>query len=164
MVYIDIFPYDYVPENKVLRLIKGFNANILMFIASCVMDHRYMDENYKAFLQKAQKGKLFLLIRKITGTIFSFYKPERWFDIVDKSIQYDKETSLMTSATGRRHYFNEIYPTTVFLPLSELPFQGYPLYVPGNWNEYLVGNYGSNYMIPPDESKRESHFITEIKI
>ena len=162
-VYIDIFPYDYVPENRVIRRIKGIRANALMFIASCVMDEKYMSDDYRAFLKKSTDGGLFLKIRSITGKVFSWRKPEKWFDRVDKAIRY-KKTGLITSATGRRHFFGEIYSVDSFFPLTELEFNEHMFYAPGKWQEYLKGNYGSDYMIPPAEEKRESHFITEISL
>ena len=162
-VYIDIFPYDYVPENKIVRWVKGLHANTLMFIASCVMDEKYMDDEYKSYLKKSQDGKLFLTMRTITGKAFSFRSPERWFDLVDNAIQH-KETKLLTSATGRRHYFGEIYPVDIFIPLSELKFVNHDFYAPGGWEVYLKGNYGDDYMIPPKEGKRESHFITDLSV
>ena len=162
-VYIDVFPYDYVPQNALIRKLKGTKANMLMFIASCVMDEKYMSETYRNYLKKNRDAKLFLLIRKMTGKVFSFRKPEKWFDSVDKAIQY-KRTSLVTSGTGRRHYFGEIYSIDTFFPLKEMTFGGHMFYAPGKWQDYLVGNYGSNYMTPPSENKRESHFITEISL
>ncbi len=162
-VSIDVFPYDYVPENALIRRIKGTRANILMFIASCVMDEKYMNEEYSKFLSKSKEGALFLRIRSIIGKLFSWRRPEKWFDLVDNAIQY-KKTSLLTSATGRRHYFGEIYPESVFFPLDELMFNEHIFYVPGRWQEYLKGNYGNDYMTPPAADKRESHFIIEISL
>lgn len=162
-VSIDVFPYDYVPENNVIRKIKGIRSNFLMFIASCVMDETYMDDKYRNFLNKSKDGKLFITIRRICGKVFSFRKPEKWFDAVDLAIR-NKKTSLITSATGRRHYFGEIYPTDVFFPLTEMNFEEHSFYAPRMWKKYLEGNYGSDYMTPPAKGKRESHFITEISL
>lgn len=162
-VYIDIFPYDFVPENAVARKIKGLRANMLMFIASCVMDETYMDDDYRNYLKKSKDGKLFLKVRGMTGKLFSFRKPERWFDSIDNAIKY-KETEILTSGTGRRHYFGEIYPKDVFFPLTEMEFNNHKFYAPGRWKTYLTGNYGKNYMTPPASNKRESHFITELSI
>lgn len=162
-VSIDVFPYDYVPEKVIHRDFKGICANLIMFIASCVMDETYIDKNYKTFLKKSKEGKFFLTARAITGKLFSFRKPEKWFDIVDKIIQY-KKTELLTSATGRRHYFGEVYQTDVFFPFVELKFKDHSFYAPGKWQKYLEGNYGVDYMIPPSAQKRESHFITEISL
>lgn len=162
-ISIDIFPYDYVPENRIVRKIKGMRANTLMFIASCVMDEKYMNEEYRDYLRKSKDGSLFLKIRSITGKVFSWRVPEKWFDLVDNAIRY-KKTELLTSATGRRHYFGEIYQAKVFFPLTEIAFNDHNFYAPGKWQEYLKGNYGDDYMIPPAEGKRESHFITEISL
>lgn len=158
---IDIFPYDYVPENVIIRKIKGTRANALMFIASCVMDETFMSDEYRAYLKKSKNGGLFIKLRMITGKLFSWRKPDKWFDIVDNAIRY-KESGLVTSATGRKHYFGEIYSSESFFPLSEMKFIDHDFYVPRKWDEYLRGNYGNDYMMPPVEGKRESHFITEI--
>ena len=148
-VSIDVFPYDYVPESGFIRKFKGIRCNILMFIASCV--------------NKSKDGKLFITIRRVCGKAFSWRKPEKWFDAVDIAIR-NKKTSLITSATGRRHYFGEIYPTDVFFPLTEIAFEEHRFYAPGKWKTYLEGNYGSDFMTPPAKGKRESHFITEISL
>lgn len=162
-VYIDVFPYDYVPENKVIQRLKGVRSNALMFIASCVMDETFMDDEFRSFLKKSKDGKLFITLRALCGKAFSFRKPEKWFDSIDKAIRNNR-TSLVTSATGRRHYFGEIYPADVFFPLTEMKFREHSFYAPGKWQTYLVGNYGENYMTPPEEGKRESHFITELSL
>lgn len=46
-VLIDVFPYDYVPDNKLLRILKGIYCNFLMLIAASVTGYVYPNENYK---------------------------------------------------------------------------------------------------------------------
>lgn len=162
-VSIDIFPYDYAPENTIVRKFKGARANFLMFIASCVMDEKYMNEEYREFLNRSNDGGLFLKIRSLIGKAFSWRSPEKWFNIVDNAIK-NKKTTLLTSATGRKHYFGELYPERIFSPLTEIEFINHKFYAPGKWQKYLIGNYGKDYMIPPAEGKRESHFITKISV
>ena len=162
-VYLDVFPYDIVPENRLLCRAKGLYANALMFVASCVMDEAAMGEEYRRYLRKSRDGDLFLKLRSLTGKAFSWRAPEKWFDRVDLAIRHP-ETALLTSATGRRHYFGEIYPAEVFLSLTELPFEGHLFYAPAGWEQYLKGNYGPDFMTPPPEGKRESHFITELSL
>lgn len=105
-------------------------------------------------------GKAFLK----QGRIFCFRKPEVWFEKVDRVITSTRITDLVTSATGRKHYFGEIYEKRVFFPLSTIKFNEHIFYVPNNCDEYLKGLYGENYMIPPKENNKESHFISEISI
>lgn len=158
-IYLDIFPYDYVPENIFARYMKGTLANTLMLIASCVMDTVYSDKSYTKILKNSTEGTWFLRCRNLIGKIFSIQRPEKWFSRVDHVIEYDRKTNLMTSATGRKHYFGEIYPSTVFFPLTQLQFSEHKFYAPGNYCVYLEGLYGMDYMTPPDKSKQESHFI-----
>ena len=163
-VFIDVFPYDTVPEHPLMRKWKGYKANALMFIASCAIDEAYMSKEYRQFLNKSKDGKLFLKLRQITGKLFSFSRPEKWLDRVDRYIASSRKASHITSATGRKHYFGELFPTDVFFPLKELPFCEHDFYVPAKYEDYLTGNYGSDYMTPPAEAKRESHFITELSL
>lgn len=163
-IYIDIFPYDYVPINRIWRNAKGIRANVLMLIASCVMDYKYPDKLLQEYLKRDKDGKKFLFYRNIIGRIFCFRKPEVWFEKVDRVITSTRITDLVTSATGRKHYFGEIYEKRVFFPLSTIKFNEHIFYVPNNCDEYLKGLYGENYMIPPKENNKESHFISEISI
>ena len=55
-VKMDIFPNDYVPNNPLIRRIKGTYINALMLISSCVMDKKYSD--YKRLIRNASSGKL----------------------------------------------------------------------------------------------------------
>ena len=163
-VYIDVFPYDYVPANIIYRYFKGIRANIVMLIASCVMDEVYSSKDYKNFLRQSKDGKILMKIRALIGKIFSYKSPEEWFNIVDKAISYDKQTLYITSATGRFHYFGELYPTDVFLPLTTTMFAGHSFLAPKQCEKYLVRMYGKDYMLPPNEADRESHLIQEIRI
>ena len=100
----------------------------------------------------------------IIGFLFSWRCPEKWFNTVDKAIQYKKKSGFITSATGRRHYLGEIFPTDVFLPLQEIKFENLTLFAPANPEAYLRHNYGDDYMTPPPDGKRESHFVKRLEL
>lgn len=161
-VCIDIFPCDYVPGNKIYRKAKGIFSNLLMFVASCVMDRKYGDN--MALINKSKNGRVYLLSREIIGAVFSLYKPEKWFGIADKAVQYNQMSDLATLAMGRKHYFGEICPTSTFFPLKEILFNNHMFYAPNDSDSYLRNLYGNDYMTPPSESGRESHFILELKV
>lgn len=163
-VYIDVFPYDYVHENFIMRTIRGMYSNMLMVIASSVMDYYYPNNIIKELLNTDKKGKVLNFVREIIGRLFCFKKPEEWFSMVDSAIDLKTETKLITSATGRKHYFGEIYPTSIFFPLKELKFKNHTFYTPNKYHDYLVGLYGDDYMMVPEINERESHFISEIMI
>lgn len=163
-VSIDVFPYDYVPQNKICRFVRGIYANIMMAIASCVMEKKYPDELLLKYMKKHKNGKKLCMLRNIIGVFFSFKSPEKWFNKVDDIIAYKRKSDLVTSATGRKHYFGEVYKYGVFFPLTEMKFNGHLFYAPCHYEIYLKGLYGSDYMIPPKNDGKESHFISELKL
>ena len=160
-VSIDVFPYDHVPDNGIARRSRGLRANFLMAVASCVMTEKYPDEATNAAMRSSSDGRRLYRLRSAIGKFFSFRTPEKWFDSVDNCIAREKPSKSVTSATGRKHYFGEIYQADDFVPMTELRFIDHMFYAPGKYENYLKGNYGDDYMTPPTEDKRESHFIVE---
>lgn len=161
-VYIDIFPCDYVPSNRIHRLVKGHWSNLLMLIASCVMSEKYGDS--KSLYRLTDDGKLYIALRTLIGKVFSFLSTEKWFDMVDNAIQYKKKSSIVTFAPDSRHYFGEMFPAKKVFPLTKIKFREHMFYAPANVEYYLKNVYGADYMVPPPEEDRESHFITELRI
>ena len=163
-VLVDVFPYDAVPNNQIYQKIKGIWCNGLMVIASSVTDYTYPNEEYKQMMRKTIRGLVLHTAMTIIGFLFSWRSPAKWFNTVDKTIQYKKKTGFITSATGRRHYLGEIFPTDVFLPLQEIKFENLTLFAPANPDAYLRHNYGDDYMTPPPDGKRESHFVKRLEL
>lgn len=163
-VYIDIFPYDLVPNNKIHQYIKGVWCNGLMLIASSVTGYKYPNEDYKKMMIKSTNGCLLYIAELIIGFLFSWKTPAKWFNVVDNAIRYKKDSNYITSATGRKHYLGEIFPKKVFIPLQEQSFENTSFYAPANPDEYLRHNYGDNYMIPPPKTKQESHFVKRLEL
>ena len=161
---IDIFPYDSVPDKSLRKVLKGIHANGLMAIASCVMEYQYQNKVLRDTMSKFTEAKKILAVRDCVGKLFSFRTAEKWFDRVDYCIASTDKTKCITSATGRRHYFGEIYNSEVFSPLTTVTFREHEFYAPGKYDIYLQGNYGKDYMIPPESNKRESHFVSELQL
>lgn len=163
-VLLDVFPYDAVPDNLIHRIIKGLWCNGLMIIASSVTDYTYPNDEYKRMMSKSFSGQMLRIAMSVIGFLFSWRSPAKWFNTVDKAIQYNKLSHYITSATGRRHYFGEMFPTDVFLPLQEIKFENLTLYAPADPDTYLRHNYGEDFMTPPPEGKRESHFVKRLEL
>lgn len=163
-ISIDVFPYDSVPDKNFRKVLKGIHANGLMAIASCVMEYQYQNKVLRNTMSKYTEAKKLLAIRDCIGRLFSFRTAEKWFDMVDCCIASTNKTKFITSATGRLHYFGEIYNSEVFLPFTTVRFREHEFYAPGQYEIYLQGNYGKDYMIPSEPNKRESHYISELQL
>ena len=160
-VFLDIFILDNVPNNKVLRLIKGSFCNILEFISGQVL---WREEKAHEILEKIKEAnRKQYYIRKITGIIFSFKTTRSWNRILDKALQHKNDTRYCTLATGRKHYFGEMLPREVFLPGTSGVFEGQEVLLFSDPDVYLSNLYG-DYMQIPEESKREKHIVKEIRL
>lgn len=162
-IYVDVFPYDFAPNRRLMQILKGCWSNLVMLIASCACSRTCRTESQASALKKTSRGKALYYIQNIIGMVFSFHSPTEWFDIVDNTIACDRPTKYITSATGRKHYLGELYPTECFFPLQEVPFDELNLYAPRCLDVYLRGLYGDDYMTPPPPEKRESHNVVELK-
>ena len=78
---------DNIPENKFRRYIKGCVCNVLEFISGQVFFYENRDKDLKEYFFTAGKSNYYS--RVIIGFIFSFLRSSKWFDCIDKVIQYD---------------------------------------------------------------------------
>ena len=159
-IFLDIFILDNVPDNKLLRTVKGTICNLLEFISGQVLWH---EEHADELLDRIKEaGKLQYYIRKVTGFLFSFRKAAAWNRTIDQWIQYKKDTKYCSLATGRKHYFGETLPRGVFLPGTKGIFEGKEILLFSDVDAYLTNLYG-DYMVIPEESKREAHALKDIR-
>ena len=162
-IKIDIFIIENIPDNKLIRYIKGMWCSLLMLLGSCESIYEEQNEALKNYLCKTKEGESLYKRRMIIGKMFSFFSFNKWMNIIDSACQYKKQTSYMGIPTGRGHYFKEIRPVKTFLPVSKGKFEGLEVNIPGNADDYLRNLYGNDYMKLPPVEKRERHFVIDIK-
>lgn len=161
-IKIDIFIIENIPDNPIVQKVKGLWCTAMMFMSSYEDSYEKNDEYLRQYMYKSPEGKKEYDRRYRIGRFFSFRKFQDWMNIVDRSMQYRKETSLMGIPTGRGHYFGEIRPRETFLPVSKGEFEGMTVNLPGNAHDYISNLYGADYMTLPPVEKRERHFIRDI--
>lgn len=162
-VYLDIFPIDFAPNNRFIRLIKGMYCNALMAVAGCVDMCSSKNTVIKKVMTRTGKGKIIYWFRVCVGKLFSFRDSGYWFNKVDNAVSCRKITGYATSATGRKHYLGEVVPSEVFFPVKYAKFEDLKIRVPNKHEVYLRNLYGDFMKIPP-ENKRERHFVKEINV
>lgn len=160
-IKIDIFIIENVPKNLLVRYMKGFKCSLFMYVANCVDIYESKGNALFKHLLASKQGRNLLKKRMLVGHIFSFFSYKKWCDIIDRVCQYRKSTGLVGIATGRKHYFGEIFHESTFLPITKGEFEGLEVELPNKTDEYLSNLFG-NYMEIPPENKREKHLIEDI--
>ena len=160
-IFVDVFPVDNVPNNKLFRYIKGIHCNFIEFVSSQVFYNEYKNDEILQLLKKT--GKINYFIRRITGVLFSFRKSSKWFARLDKCEQWKDDDSICCSIVpGRKHYFGEIIPRSIIFPERYVEFNGIQAPVFHDVESYLSNLYG-DYMIIPPETEREIHMVRKLK-
>lgn len=163
--YVDIFVVENTPNNKLLRNLHGFGSMVLGFIYSCRRFTKHasnylslVDEGtpvYKAFSKKIKLGRL-----------FAFHSTEAWTKTWDNwnACCKDRTSHYVTIPVGRKHFFKEMQPRSVFFPAKRATFGSVDAPVPTDANAYLTALYGTDYMTPPDKANQEVHVVYEFDL
>ena len=160
-IFVDVFPIDNVPNNRIIRMLKGCYCNALEFISSQVFYKEFENEEILEVLRNT--GRFNYYVRRIVGSVFSFKKSSKWFAKIDKVERWNDEKSNFCSIIpGRKHYFGEIIKRDIILPERYVKFENIEAPVFNDVEGYLSNLYGDYMKIPP-EDKREKHMVRELK-
>lgn len=153
-IYIDVFPYDSIPDDENLRKKHSKNTYFLkrLFLAK---------QGYSI----AEKGQTLKQIVYSLLKFLSFFVTKKYIrNRLDKELRkFENQNTQKVAAIGGAYpYSKESVERKWFLESVELPFENITLSAPKDYAEYLTYFYG-DYMTPPPADKRENrHGAIEI--
>ena len=163
-IFIDAFPIDNIPDNKLIRYFNAFVADGLYYIALCIKYYNYRECPFTRILYSTKEGKKEIKRRLFIGRICSIVTSHtKLFNLYDKFISRHSNTTKEVGVPCSRRYLREIYPRNIFFPTLNYPFENIIAPIPQNFDTYLTVLYGDYMKIPPLE-KREKHYIIDLKI
>ncbi|WP_173474961.1 phosphorylcholine transferase LicD [Fibrobacter succinogenes] len=146
-VFIDVFPIDYYPENRIWGTLKNL---LFVFIAQRFYSIYFFEKKlHHTFLRKIANFFLSVIFKKTKQAVVAR-------EFIIKSGKKSKLMRNYNGAWGRR----EIVPAECFDDFVRLEFEGYQLMAPAAYDLYLRHIYG-NYMTLPPVEKRISHHYTD---
>lgn len=162
-IFIDVFPMDYAPANTFKRKAKALFSDFLQAVCSCVLYVEYPSELYKEFMLQTDEGRKRYKHRMFLGKCFGIIPHRKWVWWFDQLNATSKKTPYITIPTGRKHYWGECRPASVYLPVRKGTFEGLEVNLPNDVETYLTSMY-KNYMDVPPVEKRERHFVYKFKL
>ena len=160
-ISVDIFVIENIPQNFIYRYYKGFLSTVLMFAASQSKFYNLRNSYWKSTMTNTFKGTLTYYVKCFFGFLFHFLPTDKWYDLIDKHSQYHGKTNLRGVPSGRKHYFGEIFDSSVYFPVKQGSFEGKNVSLPNRCDIYLSNLYGDYMKIPPIE-KRENHCYVKV--
>lgn len=154
-IYVDIFPYDNIPNQKWKRKKYYIRSKILisLYVSKCVTGTSVHFKGWKKYITRGIRGAIHTLLIPV---------PKKFlFHFVDRNLRkYNKEN---TDYVG---YGNlpkiQVKKENVLVP-KEIVFEGITVKCPAQIKNYLCDNYGEWNKLPP-ESERKGHIPYTLKV
>ncbi len=164
-VFIDIFFYENVSDNKWVRTFDAVMSDFLKGVATSIIYYKYPNELIKKFYDATPETRRYYRMRRCLGFLFSFVSHKNFCALYDRFVSRHKRSSiLMTIPTGRKNYKGETIQRSLWEPLQLAKFENAKFYVLADSHGYLKTLYGDNYMQLPPEEKRERHFVVRLEL
>lgn len=162
-IFIDVFPIENAPNNKILQKIKGIIADAISYTSVSVLYHQYRSSLMEQYMSSNPVSKRRYKTRLLLGKFASiFMNHKNWALCFDRFVTKTSGSKYLCIPTGRKHYCGEILEVNTIFPLKQLPFEDRVYNVPNNVDKYLENLYGDYMTLPPVE-KRERHFVVKLE-
>lgn len=153
-IYLDIFPFDNVPDDPALQKKHNRKTYLLKRLLLAKLGYRVWEANQP--VKRLVYGGLALYARCRSR--------ETWVRKLEQEMQrYNgQKTRKIVAIGGSYGYWKESILREWVDQTCQLPFEDTEFAVPGNYTAYLEYFYG-DYMTPPPEDKRgDRHRIIEV--
>ena len=162
-IFIDIFIADYVPNNKIVRTIKGITYKAVVILTSASIDYHYPSKPLIEFSKTNAYLKVYYGVRRAIGKISSlFFNLNDYLKLAALIENNPKKTNQMCYLVGHNDYYNT-FDSSVFTDLIEVDFEGEKMPISKHYDIYLKSLYGEDYMELPPENKKEKHFYCALQ-
>lgn len=151
--WIDIFPLDGMPENRVMHIFHKVRLLFLrkLYCLSTFEKSVQLNNPHRAFYNRVG-----VFICK-NFKIYRFFQTPKIWRLVDKALKaYPCEKCTYYLNLMGAWKFKELFKKEVFGEGSFYDFEGMKLRGPKQYDFYLTQLYG-DYMTPPPESERNKH-------
>ena len=152
-IYVDIFPYDYAPEDPFEQ--KRLTAELLS-----IYRVKLMKSGYKPWMEDdgiVWKKRIGYLYYQLKAIFVSQQSLARDYDTLAVAVP---DSSIICERNGRTKL--DCYDRSCLEELAEYTFEGEVFKGPKDYDQYLTNLYGNYMELPPEGERENRHQIIEI--
>ncbi len=162
-IFIDVMPFDNVPDSGLRRSLKNIYCDILIVILGCIDVKKNFDDALKREMKKTPLGVVNYCFRAFFGALFGLIPQNKWYTLYNKAPQYKRKTNYGTVYNGKLLYKGEIVPWDYYMPFHDCDYCGVKTKIINRPETYLQFRYG-DYKTIPDRAHRETHIVKKINV
>ncbi len=154
-IFIDIFPFDNAPDNKILQMRQGI---INTFLKKILLLKYGFSIDGDSIIKKVVYLP-FKLVSKLN-------KEKKWKELFDKNAQrYNNiNTTKVVNLCGAYSYKKELKDRYYLESLILHKFEGLMISIPENYDSYLREVYGDYMVLPPESQRVSRHGVSFIDL
>jgi lipopolysaccharide cholinephosphotransferase len=153
-VFLDVFPLDGLPANKVIFKFHCMHVHFLVGLCRTAINGTSGRSLAKRLLRVPM-----LPIAKLGGVM-------HWKKRIRKiCLKYDFDKSTKIGVLLSRNRFRDYLDKDKYLPYDDsLSFEGYHFHAPGSYKEHLTYLYGDYMQLPPEDKRNSGHKLVGKRI
>lgn len=152
-IYIDIFPIDYIPENKLKRYIQYCKFH---FYRTGVM------AKYLMLGARSGKKKLICALLRIPYVVFPMKYLYR--KAQETAMQYDDHSHKMATNFNSPYHKKDTFDAKLYKELEVHQFEDRVTWIPKRYDEFLRTLYDDYMQFPPESERNTRHILTELQL
>lgn len=151
-IYLDIFPYDNMPDNVFLQKVHYLLFKSFKWCAMGKSDYSFTEVKKRRF-SNFMKNALFFIS-----------KNKAMKKCIDICKMFNKKNCANVINMCGAYKYNEYAPVSSFNKLVKINFEGIDFFAPNNYDELLTNMYGDYMKLPPIEQRGKQHSMVKIDI
>lgn len=161
-LWIDIFPMDHFPDNKLMHRLY---LQRLITLERALSIGTYSDENMRQRgYYDSLPGRLKMYVaRGLYRLLGGYEKISRRMDRLAQDMNRKYIDSGHVGDASWPNGMNDYFAVGWCFPTVKMQFEGHELNVPEKYDAYLTRFYG-DYMTLPPEEKRQTHYLTAYRV
>jgi lipopolysaccharide cholinephosphotransferase len=148
-IFVDIFPLEFLPDNRFIRSIFLFFANIFTKLISVITGYQLSPNPLSKFRKIAKY--------RFIGWLTSFLSAYKWDYIYNIFISSCRGNKYCFLPSGGHGVYAELLPVDTYFPLTEGIFEGIKVNLPHKYDSYLRNLYGNYMELPPLDKRQGEH-------
>ena len=163
-VFIDVFPLEYAPNVKLIRLFYQCWYFILKSIPYSIIFSELYDSVFKPY-EKDCSPRLVrgMHAKRLWGKLLSIIPASSWLNYFDRAVQ-KKPSKYYVVPSGIHTYTKECFPVEYFYPPRKAVFEGLEVSIPNKVEKIMTAFYGNDFMTPPKNANMRIIAFTQVNL